>query len=207
MNTYSQNKEDIFIARYFSNVKGTLLSIGENDGFTFSNARLLIEKGWGAHLVEPSSVYGHLRNLYEDWKDVHCHKLAIGEETGSAVLYESGSHVPNGADKALVSSLNINETARWAKSGVSFEPVEVPVFTFAAFWELTDFSKFDFITIDVEGLEWCILSQLDLNVLNCKCLIIEWNGHLNLLEIFTHYCAEFGLNLVVKNAENLIFTK
>lgn len=207
MKTYSQNQEDLFIANYFGDFKGTLLDIGANDGITFSNSRALIENGWKAHLIEPSSVYGYLMNLYDDREDIHCHKLAIGEEIGSAVLYESGAHVLGGYDKALVSSLNINETARWVKNGVNFEPVKVTVLTFAAFWELTDFSKFDFITVDAESYDWLILRQIDLRSVDCKCLIIEHNGDEGLKTDYCEYCATFGLSPVAVNAENIIFIK
>lgn len=206
-NTYAQNKEDLFIAEYFGNKQGSLLSIGENDGITFSNARLLIDKGWSAHLVEPSSVFTNLEALYSGRKDIHCYPLAIGETLGTMILQESGAHVPGGIDRGLVSSFDDAETVKWKKAGVQFTDREVSVFPFNTFWEMTGFAAFDFISIDVEGFEWLILQQMNLDILKCQCLIIEWNGIPERFTLFSKYCFEFGLKLAAKNTENLIFIR
>ena len=139
MISYSQNLEDLFITDYFTGYKGTLLSIGENDGKTLSNARALIENfDWAAHLVEPSSVFYDLKRLYIGNQNVHCYNVAVGEEQGIVDFYESGAHVPNGTDKALVSTLDFNETQRW--SGVAFNKIKVNVVPFNFLWEMTDFA-------------------------------------------------------------------
>lgn len=203
--SYSQNAEDLFVANYFGNFKGTLLSIGENNGFELSNALLLIEKGWLAHCVEPASVFHELKHLHRNNDKVQCYNLAIADARGLVTLYESGAHIPNGTDRALVSSLSKAETERWSLAGVKFQAVEVNALPFNSFWELAGFPQFDFITMDVESYEWMILQQMDLKVLGCKCLCIEWNGWEQRRKQFGDYCAQFGLKEVLKNAENLIF--
>lgn len=205
MKSYAQNKEDEFIANYFGDHKGTLLSIGENNGIDLSNARTLLEDGWAGHLVEPSSVFYDLKRLYLGNEKVHCYNVAIGEQQGIVDFYESGAHVPNGTDKALVSTLDFNETQRW--SGVQFNKIKVNVIPFNFLWEMTDFAKFDFISIDAEGHDLLILEQIDLAAVGCKCLIIEHNGNKNLLEAYKGYCRNFGLVAVVENAENVVFIK
>lgn len=206
MKSYAQNQEDIFVQNYFGiNYKGTLLSIGENDGTTYSNARLLLENGFCGHLVEPAYVFHQLYSLYINRPDVQCYNLAIADAHGLVTLYESGAHVPNGTDRALVSSLSKAETERWSLAGVKFQAVEVNTLPFNSFWELASFPQFDFITMDVESYEWMILQQMDLRALGCKCLCIEWNGYESRRNQFGDYCAQFGLKEVLKNAENLIF--
>ena len=207
MKSYAQNAEDIFIADHFGDYKGTLLSIGENDGLTFSNARLLIEKGWEAYLVEPSSAFKDLEKLYENNPDVVCYPIAITDSIGTSTLYESGAHIPGGRDHALVSSLDIEETKRWFNAGVMFTPKEVSTFPFNAFWELTDFANFDFISIDAEGYDLMILKQIDLKAVGCTCLIIEHNGNPKLKAEFEVYCKQFDLVPVLSNSENIIFIK
>jgi FkbM family methyltransferase len=206
MNSVAQNKEDLFIQEYFGDFKGTLLDIGSNDGITFSNSRLLIENGFKAHLVEPSSVFYDLKRLYLGNQNVHCYNVAIGEQQGIVDFYESGAHVPNGTDKALVSTLDFNETQRWAN--VQFNKIKVNVVPFNFLWEMTDFAKFDFISIDAEGHDLTILRQIDLDAVRCKCLIIEHNGSEDLKTDFCRYCVDqFGMKLALVNAENIIFIR
>lgn len=206
MISYSQNLEDLFITDYFTGYKGTLLSIGENDGKTLSNARALIENfDWAAHLVEPSSVFYDLKRLYLGNENVHCYNVAIGEQQGIVDFYESGAHVPNGTDKALVSTLDFNETQRWVN--VDFKKIKVNVVPFNFLWEMTDFAKFDFISIDAEGHDLAILRQIDLQSVGCKCLIIEHNGSAELKGRYECICEDFGLKPALSNSENIIFIR
>jgi FkbM family methyltransferase len=155
--------------------------------------------------VEPARIFHELEHLHRQNDKVKCYNLAIADAHGMVTLYESGAHVPNGNDRALVSSLSKAETERWSLAGVKFEAVEVNTLPFNSFWELTDFAQFDFITMDVESYEWMILQQMDLKALGCKCLCIEYNGHENRRKQFGDYCAQFGLKEVLKNNENLIY--
>lgn len=202
--SYSQNGEDLKIKSYFNGYIGHLLSIGENDGSTFSNARLLIESGWSAELVEPSPIaFDLLKNRYENVNRVRLFNIAITEKNGDFVLMESGAHVPNGNDVALVSSIHKEDYNKWHKKGVQFEPKEVKGKTFASFSSI--YQKYDFITIDAEGCDWDILKQIDLTAVGCKCLCIEWNGRRDLERLFTQHCATHNMTEIHRNRENIIF--
>lgn len=207
MKSFSQNAEDLFVADYFKGQIGTLLDIGANDGTTLSNSKLLLDSGWSGHLVEPAYVYHQLYGLYINHPDVQCYNLAIADAHGIVTLYESGAHVLGGNDRALVSSLSKAETERWSLVGVKFEEVPVNTIPFNTFWEMTEFSKFDFITIDAEGYDKMILKQIDLSLVGCKCLCIEHNGDEGLKTDFSEYCAGFGLKPTLVNRENIIFIK
>jgi FkbM family methyltransferase len=208
MISYAQNGEDLFLINYFKGQTGIILDLGANDGTTFSNSKLLIENGWKAHLIEPSYVCNQLALDYMANHNVRVYKVAIGTKNTWMTLHESHAHVPGGADRALVSSLKEEETKRWKDAGVQFQERQVEVQTFktwlkniTAKWPKT----FDVISIDVEGMEYAILKQMDLESLGCKVLIIEWNGKQYLYDKFVGYCS--GYKLTVKNNENLIFCK
>lgn len=205
MKSYSQNNEDLFVLDYFKGFKGTLLEIGANDGHTLSNSLLLIENGWKAWLVEPSSAFYSLEELHKDNKLVHCCYFGIGEKDETVKFYESGAHVIGGSDKALVSSVYINETDRWKKQGVEFTEKETVLIS----WNRFSDNNFilDFISIDAEGMDWQILKQIDLTAVGCKCLCIEFNGDKSLEVQFTNYCALHGLKLAHVNNENLLFVR
>lgn len=205
MNTYAQNSEDLIIAQYFGDYKGTLLEVGANDGITFSNSKLLIELGWNAHLFEPGSVCGGLIILHQGNDNVHIYNTGIGEKEEVVKFWESGAHVPFGNDKGLVSTINKNEATKWPH--VDFIEREIQLITFPLWWDYQGRPKLDFISIDCEGVDWLILRQINLINVGCKALIIEWNGLHDLFMLFSQYCYSAGMKLIHQNNENLIFVK
>ena len=203
MKSYAQNKEDLFVLDYFGDYKGTLLSIGENDGITFSNSRLLIENGWKAHLWEPGSIFEELLKLYKGKPGINYHHIGIGEKEEMVTFWESGPHIPNGMDRGLVSTTNFEETKRWPN--VEFTKKTIELVSFHRAYEIMGKPQLDFISIDAESYDWTILKQIDLQAAGCKVLCIEWNGDRDLLKLFTDYCKGFKIGLI--NAENIIYIK
>lgn len=197
LKSYSQNQEDQFILSYFGKFKGNLLEVGANDGQTLSNSKLLIDNGWSATLVEPGATFSQLEKLHKDNPKVTLHNYAIGGMASKLTFYESGAHVKGGNDQGLVSTLDFDETIRWRKSGVQFTERVVDVKPY----EFKD--KFDFISIDAEGLDYQILRQIDLS--NTRALCIEWNSDTDLYRLYVDYCKGFKIGL--KNAENLVFIR
>ena len=202
---YSQGNEEKIITEFFGEFTGTLLDVGANDGKTFSNSLRLIEMGWSAVLIEPSpKAFAKLRELHKHHTHVHCVNIAIGDMNGNTVLHESGAHVPNGTDVALVSTVHVAEKERWKR--VQFEECEVDVLKMSTFQKIVQVQKYDFITIDCEGNDLIVLQQLDLTF--TKMLCIEWNGIEKSKVEILQYCDRFGMsNVVYQSGENLILTK
>lgn len=206
---YSQNNEEEIIRSYFAGKKGHLLSLGENDGMTLSNSRALILDGWSADLVEPAKIpFEKLCELYAKRKNIdqfkiRLHNVAIGNKAGKAKFYSSGTLLKE-SDTDLVSTLIPEELIRW-KGSVDFKEEEIDVITFSDLLESTMNNTFDFISIDCEGLDLAILQQMNLRELQCKCLCVEFNGKDEYL--FTSYVASFGMRLLHKNSENLIYVR
>src|ERR1700759_4726363 len=87
---YGQRKEDKIIAQYFGDFKGTLLSIGENDGQIYSNVLYFIKRGWFGDLIEPSIKAFHRLEARHWLKGgVVCHNVAITSKTGKIPFWES----------------------------------------------------------------------------------------------------------------------
>ena len=199
---YSQNNEEQIILNYFGESKGHLLDLGANDGKTFSNSLKLIENGWSADLVEASpKTFDKLNLLHSERKDVKCHKIAVSNVNGTVKFHDSGTLL-GGSDESLVSTLNPSEKLRW-KGTVDYNEIVVESVTFNNLLNLTKKPTFDFITIDIEGVDWIVLKQIDLKEVGCKMLIIENNGKEALKYVM--YCKQFGLKLLSSNQENLIF--
>lgn len=192
---YSQNNEEDIILKYFGDFKGHLLDIGANDGVTLSNSRKLMEIGWDGDFVEPSDkAFEKLSSLYPN-----CHKVAISIENGLASLYDSDSHL-SGNDTGLLSTLKQEETKRWKYN--NFQEIQVEMVDFKTLLEFTSSKMFDFITIDAEGMDYEILSQINLNEVGCKLICVEHNG--KDIEKFKSYCQSFGMKEISRNGENLI---
>lgn len=195
MKSYSQNGEDLIISLYFGDYKGTLLSIGENDGETFSNSRRLIEMGWKGVMFEPDKgAYRKLHMLYHNNPDVWCYNLGVSNYCGNGKFYR-------GNDSLLSTSFN-NLASKYPNN--SYVADEANFITFAGILSVFE-PPYDFISIDAEGEDWNILQQIDLTAVGCKCLCIESGNDAALPGLYTEYCARHGMKRVLKNGENMIF--
>lgn len=215
MTFLGQNNEDEVVYNYFKskyssdNFFGNVLDIGANDGKTLSNSFFLINNvGWKGFLVEAGKTpFDKLQILYANLSDrVNLYNLAIHNYNGVANFQESGSLLTT-EDVGLVSSIILEETVRWRNSGIVYTEYGVSVFdwnTFISNFNLND-EIFDFISIDIEGVDYEVLSQIDLNKVQCKCLCVEFNGKDK--QKYIDYVSKFGMILFHENPENLIFVK
>jgi len=206
---YSQNEEEQFILEFFrKRIQGTLIDIGANDGKTFSNSLALIEKGWNAVLVEPSKyAFSKIMELHKGRnEEVIAVNCAIAMVNSKVILHESGPHLKDNSDFALLSTLKPEETTRWKNAGVPFTEEVVDAITFKELTKLTGKKKFDFITIDCEGLDYEVLSQINLE--DTELICIEFNSSQEKKAQILNYCARFGMGKIIyENAENLLICK
>lgn len=213
MTDHSQNGEQKIILEYFRPPSwpyliGTFLSIGENDGEMLSNVRALALMGWKGVCVEPAPVaFSKLSALYTPdnpaWvSDVKCIQAAITTQDGPVDFYDSGTHLKKG-DTSLLSTTRPEELERWKRSGEVFTKTTVRGITFATLVKETGMTHADFISIDAEGADYSILTQIDLQAVGCRMLCVETNGKDN--QKFIDYCAQHGMRLFKRVSENLIF--
>jgi FkbM family methyltransferase len=207
---YGQNKEDevihqLITSKYGNQFKGSFLDLGANDGITLSNSRFFIENGWNGILVEAGKLpYQKLMTtILPNTIAINC---AIGNQNGLLSFYES-TNLLNADDIGLVSSLVEDETQRWKKAGVRFVEYKVECFTWDSFRDKFHLKSqnYDIISIDIEGMDYDVLIQMNLEELECKVLCIEFNG--NEMQKYVDYASKYGMTLVHQNPENLIFLK
>jgi FkbM family methyltransferase len=211
-----QNLEDKIIWEYFqenygSDFKGNVLDLGANDGVFLSNSRIFIENGWKGILLEASrKVFNQLKSNYiETDYDYILIECAISNKNEFITFYESGSLITND-DYGLVSTIVPSELNRWSNKNIKFETYQVECKTFdGIFGENNEYGInndiiLDFISIDVEGMDYNILTQIDLTKYKCKCLCIEFNGIEK--NKYINYANSHGMILYYQNGENLIFT-
>ena len=194
---FGQNSEDKKVLEYFGSFRGIFLDIGSFTGIELSNVRNLALQGWKGVMVEPSpTIFPTLQKNYEDLPNIKVLNFALEEFSGIADFYDN----PHGA-ATLVES----EMQRW-KGREKFKKIKVPVKTFNHFYDEHP-SEYHFISIDSEGLDYQILKQIDLNLVKCRMIIVEWNLKPYLKEKMVDYMIRYDLKLVAQNAENLIFIK
>lgn len=209
---YSQNQEDTLIFNHWLNrygdSKGTLIDIGANDGVILSNSLLFIEEGWSAYLFEPSrETFTRLAEFHKSNKNVNCYNCGLSDETGTKLFYKSGTLLNEG-DMDLVSTTQISEFNKW-KGRVTFGESLAFFYTWQDWLNRVKLGdeKFDFISIDAEGEDWKILSQINLTKHDCKILCVEWNSIPTNSTLYTQYANSHNLFEIHRNAENIIFAK
>lgn len=197
---YSQNKEEQYILEYFGDFVGTFADIGCNDCLTFSNTRALALKGWRGIFIDPSpKAMQRCKTLYNGYKGYYFYEVALSAHNGKAILNESGP-LCTPTDVGLVSTFHDREMDRFKRT-VKYEPMEVKTFRWKTFYNRLKVKHFDFVSIDAEGDDLEILSQMDLSGVKAICL--EWNGKEQLKKDFEYYL--HGFRLLYTSGENLLY--
>lgn len=199
---YSQNNEQEVILKYFAGKeKGTFIDIGANDGKTLSNTFALAESFWTGVLVEPSpTAFTLLKENYKDKKGFYFYNFALGDKNGNVKFYDSGTHLNKG-DHGLLSTMVEEEKRRWTKE--KFNEIEVKCFRWKTFLNRLSIKDFDFISMDIEGMEVSLLKQMDLRTTSCVCL--EWNSKPEVKAEFDKLM--IGFNVIYTSPENLIYAR
>lgn len=95
--SYSQNDEEAFLLKYFSDQTGLLIDFGAADGLVFSNSRALMERGWSGVFVEANPIHcGALARLYENNEKATIYNLGLSHVTGSIVPLHYSRQEPYG---------------------------------------------------------------------------------------------------------------
>lgn len=200
---HSQNNEEQIISDYFKDFVGTFLDLGANDGVTLSNTYPLVLSGWLGVLVEASpQAYKKLEQNYSDITGSILMNVAIGTKNKKVTFYESGPHFGDG-DIGLLSTTRQEDKARWVKE--TFTEIEVPQIDFKTLLKRSFYKGFNFISMDIEGMELEVLPQMDLNKLGCKMICVEYNGKDQ--EKYDEIIIPQWYKLIHKNLENLIYAK
>ena len=193
----SQNNEAEVVINYFNGYVGSLLSLGENDGKTFSNSYDLIQLGWSADLVEPIyKPYYAMKTLHESNPKVKCHNFGISSQNEVRNIFSP--------EDTLIASLIESEVKKW---NTPYSQVECQFYTFERAFKKFRNMWFQFITIDCEGMDLEILKQIDLLDIGCMCICVEYSGNQETLKAIREYCGEHGLKKeLLLNFENVILS-
>jgi FkbM family methyltransferase len=193
---YSQHGEDLFIAAYFTGRKGRFLDIGAYDGVHLSNTRILMDLGWTGVCVEPSPfAYPWLAKNVEQFPGVEAVEAAIVPDTSSVNgkvrfwAVEDALSTTDPRHKATIEGYNPH---------INYKEMFVPAMKWAKFLEAHP-GPYDFINIDVEGMNWEVLRDGPLAEMMCveldpKSEIPKIKEHLRFFGLANQ--KEIGVNLL-----------
>lgn len=194
---YSQSEEEKYILEFFKGKPaGRLLEIGAYHPTVFSNSRALIELGWSGVLVEPSpKCFKAIAEFYEDSSIVEVVNVAIGEDNSELPFYDSAGAVGTALEQHYKA---------WEKVQLDYEKILVNCVSWLTFYQNFP-GIFDFVSIDTEGMDYTILNQMDLEVMETKLLCVEYSYNNN--KIFDYLMMHGFQNIIYKNNENIIVSK
>jgi FkbM family methyltransferase len=195
---YSQNMEQDYILAHFKDKKGTFLDLGAYDGKDLSNTRALMELGWDGICFEPNpDIFEKLAENCMQFKNVLCYEMAVGELDGTFQMQMNDTYY---------STLKESEVERWKTTDFKFSSVDVEVIRFDTFMLTSPYKTFNFITVDCEGVDYEVLTQIDLDAVGCEMVCVETNGKET--QKYIDYINKFnGFRVVHINAENLIMAR
>lgn len=189
---YSQGEEEKYILEFFGDYVGRLLDVGAYHPTILSNSARLIELGWGGVLVEASpKCFGTLNDYYLDNDKIKCYNKALGKENGLLMFYDSAG----GVATAYTPHYEL-----WKDAQKDYEKTEVPCITWKEFYEEFP-GVYDFISIDIEAMDYSLLRQIDLNETRTKLICVEWNYAGEMIE---RYLKDFNFEIIFRNSENIL---
>lgn len=197
---YSQNNEEeviLSIAERAGLKGGRFLDIGAYDGKTFSNTLKLAEMGWSGVCVEPSpAAFTGLLKIHKNNPEVILVNSAISTDGGWLDFYDSNGDA--------VSSSVPSHVSKWRMGGVNFTRFLLKSISVEELF--TKFGHaYDFINLDVEGLNWELFQALPWQQLTqMRAICVEHDGHSNDM---INFAAPYNFIKESINAENLILAK
>lgn len=166
MISYSQNGEDVLLARAFPPAhRGFYIDVGANHPTHHSVTRHFYDQGWRGINVEPvESVYRALEA--ERPGDLNLN-LALSDHDGEATLYEP-------AESLGISTISVPFARGLREHGYEYEEKRVPVMTLASLCarHVGD-REIDFLKIDVEGHEHEVIQGADWSRWRPKVVLCE----------------------------------
>jgi FkbM family methyltransferase len=163
--SYSQNAEDVRLARVFGDVEdGFYVDVGAADPVDGSVTQFFYERGWSGINIEPSPAFETLRVARE--RDVNL-RLAVGASEGSTVLFLTYPDLG-------MSTVDPAAYAHVPEAVERTEQITVPQRRLASILrEHASDRTIHFLKIDVEGAEHDVLASSDWDVFRPVVVVVE----------------------------------
>jgi|TARA_B110001452_G_scaffold259844_1_gene256677 hypothetical protein len=192
--TYSQSGEDIFIIKFMKKkkiIKGTYVDIGAFHPIKYSNTCLLFKSGWsGINIDLNQTAIDYFNILRPNDKNICC---AISNIEKKTKVYIKSIFSPlNSISKKHATDLN------FAKKNSQSYLVKTQKFN-----SLIK-KNFDFLNIDIEGLDFAVLKSINFKFYTPKLICVEILKKKN-LEIIKSYLKKYNYFYAQKNTTSYFF--
>ena len=199
--SYSQDNEDLFLVNYFQKrEKGFYVDLGCHHPKRFSNTYLLYKKGWSGINIDFNKLTIFLFNFFR-LRDQNINAV-ISISDDPIIFFEFYESALNG----ILSQERVSELKKLGfkvKRKKTIRPI-----TIQEVIEKYSLSKrhIDFLKIDVEGLDFEIIKNVELNKLDIELLMIEKSSKKE-NENIIKYLRIYSYDIIYKTQRNFIFKK
>ena len=175
MEFYSQVGQDRQLyERFFKDRRGGIfVDVGAYDGVTFSNS-LFFERfmGWSGLCVEPlPAAFAKLTEA----RTAHCEQVCVSDFEGEAEFVECDAGEAGQMLSGLAASFDARHLDLLRVVATRTAPLKVAVTRLATLLDKYALIDIDYCSIDTEGSELAILSDLDLGRYRIDLLTVENN--------------------------------
>lgn len=165
--TYSQEGEDMVLRRIFAaKPRGFYVDVGAHHPQRFSNTYWFYQRGWRGINIEPNpDAIAQFRRVRA--RDINL-QVGVSDSAGHLTYYRFDEPALNTFDSGIVS--------RRAKAQYKLQSsceVEVERLDRLLAAHLPDNTRIDFLTIDVEGLDFAVLRSNDWERYRPECVLVE----------------------------------
>lgn len=200
---YSQEGEDIILNEFLGNKnKGFFVDVGAHHPKRFSNTYLFYKKGWNGINIDPMPKSMKLFNIFRK-RDINL-ELGISNNEGTLLYYIFDEPALNGFSKTI--SVDRAKNTKYKIIG----KINIKTYPLKNILEkhVPKGINIDFLSIDVEGLDFEVLESNDWNKYKPTYILIEILGK-NLDEIVYDkiyvYLKNLNYNLIAKTSRTCIF--
>ena len=193
--SYSQCGEDIFILEFFKDkiAKGIYVDIGAFNPIKFNNTYLLHKKGWKGINIDLNQTSIDLFNILRPNDKNIC--AAISDKVEKVEVYIENLFSP--LNTISPDHLKLFDNDRLKKKTYYIETKMIN--------DLIN-HKFDFLNIDIEGLDIKVLKSINLKFYNPRLICIEILNPKNEIEL-SDYLMKYGYYFQKKMGPSYFFSK
>jgi FkbM family methyltransferase len=205
------NLNEIYLKYFGYKTNGYFVEVGAFDGESYSNTSGLADIGWNGLYIEPvNSYYTACQNRHKKNSNIQVINRAISFEDNQILTINISGPLSTVSEK----SLNNFKRMNWGSWGATQEIVGMTLNTTLEEYLIP--INFDLLVIDVEGYEYQVLREWDINKWAPKMVIIELHdknpnyvslneqGELNSIR---NKFIDSGYTCVWENLSNSIFIK
>ena len=203
--SYSQEGEDMILRRLFEGQdRGFYVDVGAHHPRRFSNTNYFYRRGWRGINIEPNP---DAVRIFESTRarDINL-QLGVSDCAGSLTYYRFDEPALNTFDEKMAVSRQANTPYKLLST------VEVPVERLGAVLtkHMPAGQQIDFLSIDVEGLDFAVLQSNDWERFAPRCVLVEALG-VTLNDVKDSGVFQFmsgkGYELIAKTFNTLVFRK